>query len=108
MRNRVPWILPLLVAPAVLGGAFVSWSAPPSRPQQGPAPATAPVAGGRVAEEDGFVGRGACAECHAKQVEAWTGSHHDLAMQPATEATVLGDFAHAELTHFGVTSRFTR
>ncbi len=33
-----------------------------------------------------FVGRAACAECHARQTEAWRGSDHDLAMQPADRA----------------------
>ncbi len=28
-----------------------------------------------------------------RRTELWRGSHHDLAMQEATEATVLGDFA---------------
>src|SRR6185436_625712 len=35
-------------------------------------------------------------------------SHHDLAMQEATPASVLGDFDDASLTHFGVTSTFSR
>jgi len=56
----------------------------------------------------GFVGAGVCQNCHAEQVKQWTGSHHDLAMQDATESTVLGDFADARLTHFGVTSLFYR
>ncbi len=55
-----------------------------------------------------FVGASACSECHAKELEAWTGSHHDLAMQPADESTVLGDFNGATFEHFGVTSTFTR
>lgn len=33
-----------------------------------------------------------CAECHEAEYEAWSGSHHDLAMQEASSATVLGDF----------------
>lgn len=47
-----------------------------------------------------------CASCHALQYEAWTGSHHDLAMQVASKETVLGDFNDARFTHFGVSSRF--
>jgi len=31
--------------------------------------------------------------CHAAEFDAWKGSHHALATQPETEATVLGDFA---------------
>lgn len=55
-----------------------------------------------------YVGRDSCAECHATEVEQWTGSDHDRAMEPATDATVLGDFANAEITLHGVTSRMYR
>ena len=53
-----------------------------------------------------FVGRQACAQCHAKEVELWEGSHHDLAMQVADENTVLGDFDNATFTYNGITSTF--
>ncbi len=53
-----------------------------------------------------YVDEATCAECHAPQHRAWSGSHHDLAMQPATPETVLGDFDGARFTHGGVTSRF--
>lgn len=53
-----------------------------------------------------FVGTAVCAGCHVKEAELWSGSHHDLAMQPATPETVLGDFDDAALTHHGVTTRF--
>lgn len=53
-----------------------------------------------------FVGTAVCAGCHAEQAELWTESHHDLAMQPATPETVLGDFDGATLNHHGITSRF--
>ncbi len=55
-----------------------------------------------------FVGRQACVRCHANESEKYVGSHHDLAMDPATPATVLGDFSNAELTHHGITSRMFR
>jgi tetratricopeptide (TPR) repeat protein len=55
-----------------------------------------------------FVGRQSCAECHPDEDRLWRGSHHDLAMQEATDRTVLGDFDDAELTHDGVTSTFFR
>lgn len=55
-----------------------------------------------------FVGKTACAACHEGVVERWTGSHHDLAMQEATNDTVLGDFANVSVTHYGVTSTFYR
>jgi Cytochrome c554 and c-prime len=55
-----------------------------------------------------FVGRAVCAGCHQAETAAWQGSHHDKAMQAATEQTVLGDFNNATLTHFAVTSTFHR
>lgn len=55
-----------------------------------------------------YVGGSVCAGCHSEQASRWTGSHHDLAMQPAEEGTVLGDFDQATITHFGVTSTFCR
>lgn len=57
---------------------------------------------------DGYVGSLACAKCHADEFSAWQGSHHDLAMQPATAETVLGDFDNARFEYAGVTSRFFR
>src|SRR6187402_805887 len=55
-----------------------------------------------------YVGRQSCIQCHQPQHESWTGSHHDLAMDRATDETVLGDFKNAELTHYGVTTRMFR
>ena len=55
-----------------------------------------------------FVGRSKCLDCHQAQHAAWTGSHHDLAMDRATDKTVLGDFNDATLEHYGVTSRMFR
>ena len=55
-----------------------------------------------------YVGRGSCAECHAAEVEQWTGSDHDRAMELATDDTVLGDFNNAEFTQHGITSRMYR
>jgi predicted CXXCH cytochrome family protein len=53
-----------------------------------------------------YVGREVCAECHQREHDLWTDSHHDLAMQVANETTVLGNFNNATITHFGVTSTF--
>ena len=47
-----------------------------------------------------------CATCHSQQYQDWTGSHHDLAMQVASEESVLGDFNDSEFVNFGVTTRF--
>lgn len=56
----------------------------------------------------GYVGRNSCIACHQQQHDAWQGSHHDKAMDLATEKTVLGDFDDAELEHFGVRSKMFR
>ena len=53
-----------------------------------------------------YVGREACAGCHAAETELWEGSYHDLAMQPASASTVLGDFDEATFDYAGVTSTF--
>ncbi len=55
-----------------------------------------------------YVGAEACKGCHAAQYQAWMGSHHQLAMQEATTATVLGDFRDAKFVQGKVTSRFYR
>jgi len=51
-----------------------------------------------------YVGRDSCAQCHQTQVEQFTGSDHDLAMDHATEQSVLADFDNAKLEHHGITS----
>jgi cytochrome c553 len=53
-----------------------------------------------------FVGVSVCKGCHEKSFDNWQGSHHDLAMQPATSRSVLGDFDNASFTQYGVTSVF--
>jgi len=55
-----------------------------------------------------FVGRQVCGQCHEQAERRWRGSHHDLAMQPATEASVAGDFKNTRFTYAGVTSSFFR
>lgn len=55
-----------------------------------------------------YVGRVACTDCHAEQQAAWAGSHHDLAMQEATEVTVLADFNDAHFTKAGISTDFFR
>ena len=56
--------------------------------------------------EEKFVGGETCIECHAIEYELWKGSHHDLAMDYATDSTVLGNFNDVEFTSNGKTHRF--
>ena len=60
------------------------------------------------ARPTGYVSSALCAECHAPQFEGWRGSHHDLAMQPAEEGTVLGDFSGVTFEYHDRTTRFYR
>jgi predicted CXXCH cytochrome family protein len=53
-----------------------------------------------------YVGAQQCVACHQQQYGLWEGSHHDLAMQPVNEQTVLGDFDNASFDYFGTVSRF--
>jgi predicted CXXCH cytochrome family protein len=62
----------------------------------------------RAEEPPIFVGAQGCAGCHTAEFDAWKASHHALAMQPVAAATVLGDFAGAQLEVFGVTTTFFR
>lgn len=51
-----------------------------------------------------YVGQSHCAECHAAEAQAWRASHHALAMQSATDASMLGNFNDTGFTKDGVTS----
>ncbi len=55
-----------------------------------------------------YVGQAKCAECHSDQAHQMLDSHHQLAMQPATQASVLADFDNASYVHHDVTSRMFR
>jgi tetratricopeptide (TPR) repeat protein len=55
-----------------------------------------------------FVGAAECVTCHEHENARWQGSHHQLAMQPASNPTVLGDFNHASFNNNGITSTFFR
>lgn len=90
-RRRLPWLVVSIVGGLLLlvGGAVLAdyFSGLPADAQAN------------------YVGRQTCVACHQEEVDAYRGSHHDLAMDLATDATVLGDFSDAELEHHGITSR---
>ncbi|GAL90173.1 tetratricopeptide repeat protein [Jejuia pallidilutea] len=56
--------------------------------------------------DDHFLGDAACKSCHKEAFKDWKGSHHDKAMQIATDSTILGDFNNKTFTSQGITSRF--
>ncbi len=53
-----------------------------------------------------YVGAKVCGGCHSQAYEDWQGSHHDQAMQHATDETVLGNFNQARFEYNGITSTF--
>jgi tetratricopeptide (TPR) repeat protein len=55
-----------------------------------------------------FIGRQACINCHQAQATAFHGSHHDLAMDLATDESVLGDFNDVQFEHHGLLNRLYR
>ncbi|RPF56323.1 tetratricopeptide repeat protein [Vibrio crassostreae] len=55
-----------------------------------------------------YIGSEACIDCHSAEVEAWQGSHHDMAMKHADDESVLGNFDDQTVTHKGKPNRFFR
>lgn len=93
------WLLALALSVTVLAGCGKG-----ETPDSG----QAPFPGLAIDEpaEPSYLGMAVCAECHATETAAWTGSHHDLAMAKADGTTVLGDFNDTVFNHGGVESRF--
>ncbi len=56
----------------------------------------------------GYLADRECTACHPRQAAAWAGSKHDLAMQPAGPASVLGDFDNARFSAPQQDTRFFR
>ena len=55
-----------------------------------------------------YVGRDSCVDCHQGEAELFHGSDHDLAMDLATDETVLADFDDQTIEHYGIESRMFR
>ncbi|MGI9341614.1 MAG: tetratricopeptide repeat protein [Gammaproteobacteria bacterium] len=95
VNARRVWLVTLLLSVGACGGD--------------PAQNGLPANSASQVDDTGYVGVRVCEGCHADEVEQWQGSHHDLAMQPATSATVLGDFDDQTFAHNGVeTSLYVR
>ena len=58
--------------------------------------------------EASYVGRSSCIDCHQEQAELFHGSDHDLAMDLATDETVLADFEDQSIEHHGQKSKMFR
>lgn len=93
LSRRIPWpfVSGVGLCLLIVGGVFADyWSAKP-----------------RDAVTS-FVGRSSCIECHQDQADKFKNSHHDLAMDVATDETVLADFDNAEFEHDGMVNRMFR
>jgi predicted CXXCH cytochrome family protein len=104
VARRSRW--PLAVAAAALLtlagiGAWFGWV---QMHGAAPSPKTPQVAALTAA----YVADPQCGACHRKELDLWRASHHDRAMQPATDQTVLGDFNGARFTSRGLTTVFSR
>ncbi len=62
----------------------------------------------RQKDAAGWIGAQQCRSCHVAEYDAWQGSHHDLAMQKPSAATVLGDFDNARFSYAGFETLFYR
>jgi predicted CXXCH cytochrome family protein len=88
-----------LIAIALAAASALGWWSLARQPHRTPAVPPA---------DAHYVGAETCRQCHAGQHAAWVGSQHQLAMQHATPASVLGNFDDAHFTYAGVTSTFFR
>jgi predicted CXXCH cytochrome family protein len=53
-----------------------------------------------------YIGDAQCKSCHASEYDLWKSSDHFMAMLPANDSTVLGDFNDVILDADGIKSRF--
>ena len=103
MQTRAAYrgtISALLIGWMMIGAAGCRESGDPPHPTALEEPAAEDVAT--------LLGGDACTGCHPAETARWRDSHHDRAMQPANESTVLGDFENARFEKDGVVSRFFR
>ena len=94
LSGRLIWLA--MLAPVLVLVVVVVGSGLHLRSGNGAAPAAS------------FVGSETCAGCHQTQARLWDASQHKVAMQHATDTTVLGDFNDGGFDYYGVHSRFFR
>lgn len=96
------WLLGLLIALAVAATLAAVWFFF----FKTPASTSAVGAQKPAAALPRYIGSDSCRQCHTREFELWQGSDHQLAMQHATPATVLGNFDNALFRYDSVTSTF--
>ncbi len=102
---RPRWIVGAGLVVLISVGAL-AWlrDRPPQTPAVPPVPPAAPVA---TIAAPRYAGGAVCATCHAQEHASWHGSDHDLAMQEASDRSVLGNFNDAKFEYAGTTSTFS-
>ncbi len=83
--------LPIAAWAAAIGTVSARGHASQTTPA--PTPAVQPAA-----QDPTFVGSAQCAKCHESMHRKWSGARHSKMLQPASTASVLGDFSHGNVT----------
>ena len=91
-RELGPWLVGIQFALIVLAGCEPDASSPGASAAGGPRSSDPAPA---------YVTTAVCAGCHAEVYARWAGSLHDRAMEPASEASILGDLASAPFEQRG-------
>ena len=55
-----------------------------------------------------YVGSERCGDCHDAELQAWLGSHHQRAMLPANDLSVIADFGDTSYSRGGARTSFSR
>jgi predicted CXXCH cytochrome family protein len=92
MTNRVRALAAAVLLSLVWTARVRPQGAPPAVPPKSPAATV--------------VGATACASCHQAQFDIWKGGRHSKMVQPATSASVRGDFSSGPVTLRGSAYRF--
>ncbi len=99
-RSRILFTVAVVAVIVFAGGMSWRWFT------EGKAPWVSPP--GEAVASAKFVDSEICAACHQAEAQLWRSSQHKLAMDHATDKSVLGDFHDASFEYYGVHSRFFR
>lgn len=96
MRNKSIWLVIVFIGSFIISGSIILQCC---SPQNGKTDSI-------VIANNQYTGDQSCKSCHRNEYHEWTLSHHYMAMQPANDSTVVGDFNNTSYSADGITSRF--